>query len=172
MRPPIFVRPLTADEKQALSAALRSADAVVVRRAQILRASARGDRAPQIAHSLGCNDQTVRTVLHAFNARGLAALPRGSSRPKTTVVAFDRPTAERLRAWLHQTPRTFGKDTTLWTLDLAVDVSFEQGLTPQRVSRETIRATLRRLGVSWKRAKRWITSPDPAYAQKNGGVTA
>jgi hypothetical protein len=24
-----------------------------------------------------------------------------------------------------------------------------------------------RLGVGWKRAKRWLTSPDPAYAQKN-----
>ncbi len=171
MRPPIFVRPLTVDEQQALRAALRSADAVVVRRAQILLASARGERAPQIAHHLGCNDQTVRNVLQSFNATGLAALPRGSSRPKTTTLAFDRPTAERLRALLHQPPRTFGKESSLWTLDLAVDVSFEHGLTPHRVSRETIRATLRRLGVSWKRAKHWITSPDPQYAQKNGAAT-
>lgn len=172
MRSPIFVRPLTADEQHALRAALRSSDAVVVRRAQILLASVRGERAPQIAHHLGCNDQTVRNVLQAFNGKGLAALPRGSSRPKTTALAFDRSTAERLRALLHQSPRTFGKATSLWTLDLAVEVSFEQGLTAQRVSRETIRATLRRLGVSWKRAKHWITSPDPQYAQKNGGVTA
>ena len=172
MRPPIFVRPLTSDEQQALTAALRSSDAVVVRRAQILLASARGELAPQIARSLSCNDQTVRNVLQAFNACGLSSLPRGSSRPKTIALAFDRPTAERLRGLLHQSPRTFGKATSLWTLNLAVEVSFEQGLTAQRVSRETIRATLRRLGVSWKRAKHWITSPDPAYTQKNGGVTA
>ncbi len=172
MRPPIFVRPLTRDEQQALTSALRSSDAVVVRRAQILLASARGERAPQIAHHLGCNDQTVRNVLQAFNAQGLAALPRGSSRPKTLALAFAPPTAERLRALLHQTPRTFGKESSLWTLDLAVEVSFEQGLTAHRVSRETIRATLRRLGVSWTRAKHWITSPDPAYAQKNGSETA
>lgn len=171
MRPPIFVRPLTPDEKQALTSALRSSDAVVVRRAQILLARARGERAPHIAHHLGCNDQTVRNVLQAFNAQGVAALPRASSRPKTIALAFDPPTAERLRALLHQSPRTFGKDTSLWTLDLAVAVSVEQGLTADRVSRETIRATLRRLGVSWKRAKHWITSPDPAYAQKNGSGT-
>ena len=171
MRPPIFVRPLTADEDQALTAALRSADAVVVRRAQILLASARGERAPHIAHSLVCNDQTVRTAIQRFNADGLAALPRRSSRPQTTQVAFDHTTAERLRALLHQSPRTFGKPTSVWTLDLVVEVSFAQGLTPRPVSRETIRATLRRLGVRWRRAKRWITSPDPAYAKKNAAVT-
>ena len=45
-------------------------------------------------------------------------------------------------------------------------VSFAQGLTPRLVSVETIRVALRRLRVSWKRAKHWITSPDPAYARK------
>ncbi len=172
MRPPIFVRELTEQERERLESGLRSKDPYVLRRCQILLASARGERAPQIARHLGCNDQTVRNVLQAFNARGLDAVPRGSSRPKTGAVAFDRPTAERLRALLHQSPRTFGKETSLWTLDLAVEVSFEQGLTAQRVSRETIRTTLRRLGVNWKRAKHWITSPDPAYAQKKGSVTA
>lgn len=172
MRPPIFVRPLAADEHQALTAALRSADAVVVRRAQILLASARGDRAPQIAHALACNDQTVRNVIQRFNTSGLAALPRRSSRPKTASVAFDRPTAERLRALLHQSPRTFGKPTSIWTLDLVVEVSFAQGLTSHPVSRETIRATLQRLGVRWRRAKHWIASPDPQYTQKNADGTA
>ena len=49
---------------------------------------------------------------------------------------------------------------------LAAEVSFAQGLTPRLVSDETIRLALRRLGVAWKRAKHWITSPDPAYAPK------
>ena len=44
--------------------------------------------------------------------------------------------------------------------------SFAHGLTPTRVTGETIRATLVRLGVKWQRAKDWITSPDPAYARK------
>jgi hypothetical protein len=34
------------------------------------------------------------------------------------------------------------------------------------VSNETIRATLARMGVRWRRAKEWITSPDPEYARK------
>ena len=51
-------------------------------------------------------------------------------------------------------------------------MSFEQGLTPTRVSGETIRATLERLGIRWQRAKQWLRSPDPAYARKKGGATA
>jgi hypothetical protein len=55
---------------------------------------------------------------------------------------------------------------------MAAEVSFAQGLTPQRVSREAIRGALQRLGVSWQRAKRWLTSPDPAYARKKKRATA
>jgi transposase len=131
-----------------------------------LLASAAGQRAPEIAHNLHCNDQTVRNALYAFNARGLAALTPGSSRPHTIHRAFDDVSAERLRALLHQSPRTFGKRTSLWTLDLAAEVAFEEGLTATQVSGETIRETLKRLKVSWRRAKRWITSPDPAYVAK------
>jgi transposase len=168
MKPPLFVRELTDDERQHLQAGLRSPEAFVLRRCQILLASARGEHAPQIARSLGCNRQTVLDALHAFNPKGLAALVPGSSRPQTTHAAFDPARGEQLRHLLHQSPRTFGKETSLWTLELAAVVSFEQGLTPERVTGETIRATLARLGVKWRRAKAWITSPDPAYARKKG----
>ena len=173
MRPPIFVRPLTDAERQALAAGLRSSDAFVLRRCQILLASARGERAPRIAEALGCDDQTVLDALHAFNARGLDALQRGSSRPhQPPPQAFPGERAEQLRALLHRRPREFGHPSSLWTLDLAAQVSFAQGLTPRVVSGEAIRQTLLRLGVGWKRAKHWITSPDPAYARKKGSVTA
>jgi hypothetical protein len=76
-----------------------------------------------------------------------------------------------LRELLHHDPRSFGKGTSLWTLDLAAEVSFEEGLTQERITGETIRATLERMGVRWERAKRWITSPDPEYERKKGGAT-
>lgn len=77
-----------------------------------------------------------------------------------------------MREMLHRSPRDFGKPTSLWTLDWAAQVSFEEGLTQERVSGETIRATLaRELGVRWQRAKRWITSPDPDYERKKGVAT-
>ena len=86
-------------------------------------------------------------------------------------MTFDEERSERLKNLLHQSPRDFGKDTSVWTLQLAADVSFEQGLTQSRVSDETIRQAMKRLGVGWRRAKRWITSPDPEYARKKASAT-
>ena len=172
MRRPIFGRSLSDAERRSLEAGLRSPDAFVLRRCQILLASSRGENAYQIARSLGCNPQTARNAIHEFNESGLeAALRRGSSRPHTIHAAFDPQNAQRLREMLHRDPREFGKPTSLWTLNLAAEVSFEEGLTEERVSGETIRATLRRLGVRWERAKRWIKSPDPEYERKKGGAT-
>jgi len=168
----VYVRPVTDAERAQWVAGLRSSDAFVHRRSQILLASARGEQAPQIAGHLGCDGQTVRNAIAAFNTRGLAALRKGSSRPHRFRVAFDAARGEQLRALLHQSPRTFGQPTSVWTLELAAAVSFERGLTAQRVSAETIRATLERLGIRWQRAKRWITSPDPAYARKKGRAIA
>jgi hypothetical protein len=85
MKPHIFVRDLSEEEQKSLSIGLRSSDAFVLRRSQILLASARGEPAPSI---------------------------------------------------------------------------------------ETMRQALSRVGINWKRAKRWITSPDPEYQRKKGDATA
>jgi len=163
---PLFVRPLTDAERQVLQDSLRTADAFVLRRAQIVLASAAGERSGQIAPRVGFTTQGVRSVIHAFNTRGLDILRPRSHHPGVVVSAFDTLRAEALRALLHQSPRTFGHDTSLWTLDLAAQVAHEQGLTVERVSGVTIRNTLARMGVRWRRAKEWITSPDPEYARK------
>jgi transposase len=119
-----------------------------------------------------CSSQTVRDAIHDFNERGLDALKAGSSRPERTRAAFDEKSAGALRELLHRSPREFGRDGSLWTLAMAAEVAFEEGLTRKRVSGETIRATLARLlGARWQRAKRWITSPDPLYERKKGGAT-
>ena len=168
MKPPIFVRELSKKEREALKVGLRSSDAFVLRRCQILLASSKGERPPRIAENLRCGSQTVRNAIHEFNGRGLGALRAGSSRPREVHAAFDEDGAEGLRELLHHSPREFGKHTSLWTLADAAQVSFEENLTERRVSGETIRATLWRLGVRWERAKRWIESPDPEYARKKG----
>ena len=160
-----------AGERAALETGVRSPDAFVMRRCQMLLANARGETAIPIARHLSCNDQTVRNAIHAFNKRGLASLQPGSSVPRHIERAFDGEHVERLRALLHQSPRNFGKPTSLWTLALAAEVSYAQGLTSELVSAETVRATLERLGIGWRRAKQWITSPDPEYARKKTHAT-
>ena len=126
-----------------------------------MRASARGQRPTQIARQLGCAPQSVRHAIHAFHTQGLASLSARSRRPKRTRAGLDAGKSAQLRALLHQRPRVFGKPRRTWTLRLAAEVYWEQGLTPYPVSIETIRQALKRLSVNWRRAKRWITSPDP-----------
>ena len=105
MRTPIFVRALSDEERATLKTGLRSSDGVLVRRCQMVLASARGERAPQIAVLVGCDEKTVRQLLHRFNRQGRAALPRGSSRPhQPPPRAFPGERAEQLRALLHRRP--------------------------------------------------------------------
>src|SRR5215469_842771 len=166
MRPPIFTRPFTPDEQPQIQAGLRSSDAFVLRRSQILLASARGERAPVIARQLGCDDQTVRKVIHAFNTSGLTVFQEGSSRPHRLRTTFSEEAAKQVPALLHRSPHDVGKASGLWTLDLVAQVSFEQGLTSTVVSDERIRRLIKRLGLNWKRAKHADHQPRPAVPGK------
>jgi|SRR5690606_13884799 transposase len=166
MKPPLFVRTLSVPERAALREGLRSRDAFTLRRCQILLASDRGQRPARIAASLGCSSQAVRNALRAFAAEGTACLRPKSKAPKTTHPAWPKQRDEDLRALLHQSPRNFGKATSLWTLELAALVCFEKGWTERPLSGEAIRLVLKRLGIGWKRAKHWLVSPDPEYARK------
>ena len=172
MHPPIFVREPSAEERVRLEAGLRASNAFTVRRAQIVLSSAEGRRPREIARNLRCVTQTVRNGIRAFNAGGLAALRAGSSRPKSATPVLGEGELERLRVILHQPPRAFGGySRSTWTLDLVAQVAHAEGLSPSVLSAETVRQALLRLGVGWKRAKRWLTSSDPAYTQKNAAAT-
>jgi transposase len=166
MKPPTFVRTLTVAEQQQLQAGLRAADAFTVRRCQVLLASAKGQRASTIARNLGCAVGTVHNALRAFARAGLACLQEQSSRPHSARAFLDARFTDPLKELLHQSPRLFGQPTSLWTLDRVAAVCHGKGWTPRQLTGEAIRVTLKRLGIRWRRAKHWITSPDPAYARK------
>lgn len=169
MKQPLSVHPLTPEEQETLEAGLRARDAFTVRRCQILLASNRGQRPSQIAQALQGCVQTVRNGIHAFERQGLACLEEPSHRAKSLHPVLDAPRREQLRDLLHHSPRQYGQTRSTWTLDMAAQVCFAQGITPQRLSRETIRLALKRMATSWKRAKHWISSPDPQYTLKKSG---
>jgi transposase len=172
MKPRIFIRTLSEEEQQSLIAGLRSSDAFVLRRSQILLASARGETVPRIAQGLFCDEQTVRHAIHTFNRVGLSALQAGSSRPHHLRTALRADiTAEMFKTLLHRPPRDFGFETSLWTLDLLVKQCVRLGWMSREASIETMRQTLKRAGINWKRAKHWITSPDPLYQEKKRRAT-
>jgi transposase len=122
-----------------------------------LLASAAGHSPALIARNLGCTAASARNALRAFPAEGLACLRPKSSRPQS---------AKPLRALLHQSPRSLGRGRSPWTLGLLAEVCHDLGWTPRALSIESIRQAVGRLTISWRRAKHWLTSPDPASARK------
>ena len=165
----IYVRSLTEEDREEIEIGLRNKDSFVLRRSQVLFFSAEGLSIDEIAQRVGYHRETVRLLIKAFNEKGVAVLKKGSKRPHNIQRAFSEENVEKLKELIHRSPRDFEKPTGLWTLALLAEISFAQGLTEKEVSDETIRQTLKKLGVRWKRAKKWLSSPDPHYAHKKNG---
>ena len=161
-----MVQELIPEELVTLKQGLRSSDAFTLRRCQIRLASSQGQTPQQISVQLHCGDQCVRETIHAFHQEGLSGLKAKSHATHTNQSAIDAAGLERLLGLLHQSPRQLGQNTSLWTLK-----GLAQGITSREVSDETMGRALKKLGENWKRAKKWITSPDPRYQQKRGAVT-
>jgi transposase len=111
----------------------------------------------------------VRNAIHDFEERGLDSLARKPKGPPDRV--FDEKKREALQELAHQSPRSFGKPRSTWTLSVLAEVAFEEGLTEREVSKETVRQAVLALRSSWQRAKTWITSPDPQYELKKSRET-
>ena len=166
MRESIYARDLSKDERAALEKGVRSANGFTVRRCQTLLASADGKRSSQIVAQLRCNDQTVRNAIKEFHQKGLAALQPGSNRPHRISYKIKPEAIEPLKELIQQSPREYGEMVSFWSLKLVAKVAYEQNIIEHPVTGEAMRQALKRGGLSWKRAKKWIISPDPAYELK------
>ena len=113
---PLFVRPLTKAEGAELLRLIHSnGDARIVRRAQMIRLSADGKTALEIATLWAMTDEAVRRTIHRFNDDGLAGLPdkpRQGRPPKKT----DRYIV-LLKEAVQASPRDLGYPFSAWTLE-------------------------------------------------------
>ena len=171
MRAKRYVRTFTETERAAIESGLKSKDIFVLRRSQMLLLSSEGFSTAEIAAKVGYHRESVRQVIKKFDEEGLDVLKQGSRRPLSRERAISSSNAEKIKELLRHSPREFKKDSSLWTLELLAEVSYEQGLSTRRVGKETIRTTLKELGVNWKRAKHWLRSSDPHYVHKKTSKT-
>lgn len=169
---PIYARTITEEERQTLRGELKSSNGVVVRRSHIILMSAdEGLKAQAIAQRVGYSDETVRQVMQRFNQEGLSAIyPKSNARPDDQR-AFKDAAREQLKVMVHQSPRDFGCESSVWTLSLLAKVSYQEGLTEHLVHPDTVSETLHQLGLNWKKAKRHIQSPDEHYSVKKSAAT-
>ncbi len=111
MAEPVRARRLTDQEGRRLLQIVRRGKhgSVRVRRAMIIMASASGTLVPAIARLVAADEDTVRDVIHTFNARGLAALdPRwAGGRPRLISdgdIEVIVTAARTRRSWASRSP--------------------------------------------------------------------
>ena len=163
---PIFVRAMSEEEKQVLEKARRASDACQMKRSQILLASSQRLTTTAIEKQFGYSAEYARQMIHRFNKQGIECLTRKSSAPLRQETIIDAEKCEQIKRIMHKSPRLYGKASSIWTLTLVAEVLSEEGATPRQMANETIRVAMKKNGIGWKRAKNWITSPDPQYELK------
>ena len=166
-----YVVTLTAEERAYLGR-LVSAGKLSARSLARARILLKADASPtgprwkdaRIADAVEVSIRTVEHVRERFTKRGLKAslVPK----PQDRSGRLSKLDGGRLKELVRQSPRNFGKQRSTWTLRLIADTCSELGIADSKVSCETVRQTLSRMGVKWRRAELWMTSPDPHYAQK------
>jgi len=90
---------------------------------------------------------------------------KGNSSPITPVGPNEiRPTVRALIEILHHKPKNYGINRTCWTqASLAEAFGTVYGRYP---AKSTIGSLLREAGLSWKKSRKVLTSPDPRYREK------
>ena len=150
MARPVRVRPLNADEDEALLAIVRSAsrqETIRVRRAVMVRACAHGVKPPMIARLLDADPDTVRDVVHAFNAYGMVALD-----PQWGLGCPRRITLEDEEFIVHVAmtrPREVGRPFTHWSLRKLVDYLADNRVRVVVIGRERLRQILHTHDISF-----------------------
>jgi transposase len=160
MAQPVRARRLTDEEGRRLQQIVRRGKhgSMRVRRAMIIMASASGTLVPAIARLVAADEDTVRDVIHLFNAKGLAALdPRWAGGRPRLISDSD---VDVIVAAATTRPEKLGQPFTCWSLrKLAAYLAARDR--PVRIGRERLRQILHARGISFQRTRTWKESADP-----------
>jgi transposase len=123
----------------------------MVRRSQIVRMSSQeGLTAQAISQQLKCSDQCVREASRAFDCEGLDGLQPKTRARHAERQALDAAGREGLQAVIRRSPREFGFEGSLWTLDWLAELAACEGYVPKGLDRTTMSRLLKRLGIDWR----------------------
>lgn len=161
----IYVRDITNEEGNKLKAILRrSNDAIRVKRAQIVLASAQGMKVPEICNAFGFSRDYVSNVIHGFDSDGFQVLESKYKNcgKKPTFTEEDRRTIVDIAL---SKPKDLGLPFTEWSLNKLKDYIVNSGEI-NSISIETIRQILKENGIKYRRTKTWKESNDPQFEFK------
>ena len=161
---PVFVRKLSKKETVELKKLLKSTNTRLYKRARVIWLSIRQHlKAPQIASIVDLHLNKVRKYIRRFNEKGIDGLYQkfSSGRPRE----IKEKQREQIIKLLKTKPGMFGLPWSSWNLRGLCRIAIKKKIV-KAISPEWIRRVISGEGYSYKRSKRWITSPDPAYNLK------
>ncbi len=145
-------------------------DAITLRRAQALAWLAAGESVSDIARRLRVSRQVIYQWVALFQERTelepAARLASGarSGRPPTAQGIID-PLLDEV---IEVDPREFDYHSTIWTAPLLVE--YLAATHDLRVSVQSVRLALARLGISWKRPRHQLALRSATWQQAKGGL--
>jgi len=141
---PLFVRPLTPDEREGLKQYSKSSNKEEGIRACVILASAEGKTAVQISSAIGSHPSNIKKWIRKFNADGLEGIsakkrgPQGGPRPKFTSSQI-----EGMLSLAGTEPIEAGYGFKEWTPQKLATAAMERGIV-DRISHVTVRQMLKR----------------------------
>ena len=165
------LRPLTADERKALTRLSRSqsSPAAQVDRARALLAIADGASYTAAAHRVGRgHTETISAWVSRFNRDGLAAVrPHHGGGPH---IRYGTQEQQRILAEWARAPEREQDGTATWSLSLLQKALRQAPDGLPRVSRFTITRTLHEAGLSWQKSRTWCETGVSLRRRKSGLV--
>lgn len=161
---PIFVRKLSRGEKRELKKLLRSTRTRVYKHARVIwLSSVKHLKSPEIAETVDLHVINVRIWINRFNQEGMNSLRERFSPGRPRVISSKK--RRQIIGLLKTKPEVFGLPGSNWNLRRLAEVTVKQKIV-EKISHEYIRRIIDEEGYSYKRSKRWITSPDAEYDLK------
>src|SRR3954452_10353422 len=165
------LRPLTADECQALTRLSRSPSAPAAQgeRARALLAIAEGASYTGAAHQVGRrHTETISAWVSRFNREGLSAVrPHHGGGPRIRYGADEQ---QRILAEWARTPHRETDGTATWSLSLLRRALRQADDGLPRVSTFTIWRTLHEAGLGWQKSRTWCETGRVTRRRKHGVV--
>jgi transposase len=153
---------LSAEQRKVLLAAYRCGkDARVARRAHIVLLAADGWSYREVRAITFASYDLIGECVRAFHQGGSAAVLREDQASRTVVPRW----LFTIQRWLQtKSPQDFGYFRSRWSCAaLAETLAWQKGI---RLSGETVRRGLARLGWVWRRPRPVVGPTDPQYDQK------
>jgi len=160
----IRVRDLINEEGNKLRGIVRHGqEAIEVKRAQVILASAQGFSPPKISQIALMSEDYIRELIRAFNEHGMAML-----KPKWGPGRPSKFTDEQRKALVElatSRPRELDLPYAEWSLSRLREEAIKRGVVPS-ISEEWLRVILHEADVSHQSIRTWKQSTDPQFEKK------